>query len=290
MPCVGWVESAPHHIQPYLPPDAARPPIGAGPCSGVRFASRSVLLPNIRVFSILVCCLCALGSVIMRGAGCTYNDIVDRDYDARSNATRGRRFLQALSVRNGVDFCGALALAGLGILWSSQIRFAWGELSFSRRRLSLHEAHYWCAASWLRSHLQLGLCSAMPPLRGARPTGIHLYAACFSGPCLYVIYAHTGQGDDVLVGWKSAAIRFGRAKLPWLYVFYSCAFVLMLAEGRGAARDCLRAGHAVRAASSVANWHALDIDRPCGLRLFKSNPRHRRVDRRSSHAGIVAGV
>src|SRR6266446_4793761 len=77
----GWVESAPHRIQPYLRLMRLDRPIGAWllfwPCVfglalGAAVQHQSFLNP-------LYVVLCALGSVIMRGAGCTYNDIVDRD-------------------------------------------------------------------------------------------------------------------------------------------------------------------------------------------------------------------
>ena len=104
--------------------------------------------------------LFGIGAVVMRGAGCTYNDIVDRDIDARVARTRGRPIPSgAVSVKQAWLF-----LVGLSVSWDSLILLQLNTYSIvlgvaslvAGRGLSIHEAHHLVAAGLARPHLQLG--------------------------------------------------------------------------------------------------------------------------------------
>src|SRR6195256_3335554 len=88
----GWIDDAPRTLQPYLRLMRLDRPIGAWllywPCVfGLALGAASLGrgIPNL--FYVV---LTGIGAIVMRGAGCTYNDIVDRDYDGPVGATRGR--------------------------------------------------------------------------------------------------------------------------------------------------------------------------------------------------------
>src|ERR1700686_4858679 len=90
-----WVDGVPQLVQPYLRLMRLDRPIGAAllflPCIfglALGAASQSRAFGSAGDFTLLV--LFGLGSIVMRGAGCTYNDIVDRDIDAKVARTRGR--------------------------------------------------------------------------------------------------------------------------------------------------------------------------------------------------------
>src|SRR6201986_218915 len=87
-----WVDRAPQNIRPYLRLMRLDRPIGAWllywPC--VFGLALGAAVQNESVPDVLYLVLTGIGAVVMRGAGCTYNDIVDRDYDARVARTRNR--------------------------------------------------------------------------------------------------------------------------------------------------------------------------------------------------------
>src|ERR1700722_10728969 len=115
----GWIYDAPRSLQPYLRLMRLDRPIGAWllywPCVfglalGAAAAGRDIPNPPYVV-------LMGIGAIVMRGAGCTYNDIVDRDYDARVARTRGRPIPSgAVSVKQAWAFALAQGLIGFSIL------------------------------------------------------------------------------------------------------------------------------------------------------------------------------
>ena len=294
-----WVESTPLMIQPYLRLMRLDRPIGAWllfwPCVfGLALGAAAQHQSFLNPWYVVVC---ALGSVIMRGAGCTYNDIVDRDYDAKVERTRGRPIPSgAVSVRAAWIFAGALALAGLcillvfnafAVLLGASSLFLVAAYPFMKRIT-------WWPQAWLGLTFNWGaLFGYAAATGGLAPAAYIFYAGCFFWTIGYdIIYAHQDKEDDVLVGVRSAAIRLGARSLPWLYVFYSCALVLMLAGGFAAGLGIVFAlAMLVPGAHLLWQLHALDIDRPllC-LRLFKSNRDTGALIAAALMLGIVAGV
>src|SRR5215831_11329213 len=116
-----WVDDAPVKVQPYLRLMRLDRPIGAWllywPCVFGLALGASVqgeTVPNV-----LHLVLTGIGALVMRGAGCTYNDIVDRDYDARVARTRNRPIPSgAVSVKQAWALALGLSLVGFVILLS----------------------------------------------------------------------------------------------------------------------------------------------------------------------------
>jgi 4-hydroxybenzoate polyprenyltransferase len=214
----------------------------------------------------------------MRGAGCTYNDIVDRDFDARVERTRGRPIPSgAVSVKAAWIFAIALAVIGLMILFAFNLfAVALGASSlFLVAAYPFMKRITWWPQAWLGLTFNWGALFGYAAATGALgPPAYLFYAGCFFWTLGYdVIYAHQDKEDDILAGVKSAAIRLGKLSKPWLYAFYSIAIVLMIAGGISAGLGIAFAfAMLVPAVHLLWQLHRLDIDKPLRcLRLFKSN-------------------
>ena len=219
-----------------------------------------------------------LGAMIMRGAGCTLNDIADRDFDAQVARTRSRPIPSGqVSVKAAFAFLILQCLAGLIIL----LQFNWttviiGALSlvivaiypFMKRftywpQAFLGLAFNWGAlVAWSAVHDDL----AWPP--------ILLYLGGIAWTLAYdTIYAHQDKEDDVLIGVKSTALKFGASSKYWIAGFFALALAFIEAS-LWLAQAGLLAHMGVAAAALHAAWQIsrLDIDNPllCN-RLFWSN-------------------
>ncbi|MHA1601027.1 MAG: 4-hydroxybenzoate octaprenyltransferase [Alphaproteobacteria bacterium] len=180
--------------------------------------------------------LFAAGALFMRGAGCTYNDIVDRDIDARVARTAGRPIPSGeVSVTRASVFLAALlGLAFLILLQLDPFAIALGAASLGLVAIYpfMKRFTYWPQA-WLGLTFNWGALlgwaaatggMALPPLL--------LYGAGIAWTLGYdTIYAHQDKEDDALVGVKSTALRFGTATRAWLAVFYGLTTVLFAATG-----------------------------------------------------------
>jgi 4-hydroxybenzoate polyprenyltransferase len=219
-----------------------------------------------------------LGAMIMRGAGCTLNDIADRDFDAQVARTRSRPIPSGqVSVKAALAFLILQCLAGLVIL----LQFNWttviiGALSlvivaiypFMKRFTYWPQAFLGLAFNWgaLVSWSAVHGGIAWPP--------ILLYLGGIAWTLAYdTIYAHQDKEDDVLIGVKSTALKFGASSIYWIAGFFVLALVLIEAS-LWLAQAGLLAHMGVAAAALHAAWQIsrLDIDNPllCN-RLFWSN-------------------
>ncbi|MSP94188.1 MAG: 4-hydroxybenzoate octaprenyltransferase [Alphaproteobacteria bacterium] len=275
-----WVDTMPASLRPYLRLMRLDRPIGIWllfwPC--VFGLALGAAIDGNAIPNPLYVLLTGIGSIVMRGAGCTYNDIVDREFDARVARTRGRPIPSgAVSVRAAWAFAVLLSLIGLAVLLcfnnfavlvgiSSLVLIA--VYPFMKRIT-------WWPQAWLGITFNWGVLFGFAAETGSLDIAAYLfYAGCFFWTLGYdTIYAHQDKEDDILIGVKSSAIFLGAQSKPWLYVFYATAFVLMLAGGFSAG---LGLGFALVMLAPGAHlaWqlYRLDIDRPllC-LRLFKSN-------------------
>ena len=222
--------------------------------------------------------LFAVGAIVMRGAGCTFNDIVDRDIDGRVARTANRPLPSgAVTLAGAVAFMVLQALAGLAVLLRFDSFAVWVGIAslavvavypFMKRFTDWPQAVLGLAFNW-------GALLGWAAVRGeiAWPAAI-LYAAGILWTLGYdTIYAHQDKDDDRIVGVKSTALRLGAATRPWLAAFYSGALVLIGAAGwlTGLAWP-FYAG--LGAAALHAGWQVatLDLDdaRDCLLK-FRSN-------------------
>ncbi len=219
-----------------------------------------------------------VGAFAMRGAGCTWNDLVDRNLDARVERTRSRPIPSGqVTPLQAFAFLVLQALIGLAVL----LQFNWFTVACGIASLAsvavypfLKRVTYWpqiglgLAFSW-------GALMGWPAVFGRldAPAFI-LYAGSIAWVIAYdTIYAHQDREDDALIGIKSTAILFAENTRPMLAAFFAAAVVLIgLAGWMAGAGLVFALGLAVFAAHLAWQVQRLDISDPAlCLRLFKSN-------------------
>ncbi len=222
--------------------------------------------------------LFAVGALVMRGAGCTWNDITDREFDAMVARTRTRPIPSGdVSVRRAFVFLGALLLAGLAILLQLNAFAVWlgvASLALLFSYPLLKRFTYWPQIG-LGVAFNWGAIMGWAAVNGALGwPAVALYGGGIAWTLGYdTIYAHQDKEDDALIGVKSTALRLGRATRPFLFGFYAAAIALLWLAG-----DMLGLVwpyHAALAAGAAQlAWQAwrVDLDDPADcLRKFKSN-------------------
>ena len=173
-----------------------------------------------------------IGAFAMRGAGCTWNDITDRDLDAKVERTRSRPIPAGqVSVTQAFIFLVAQALVGLAVLLQFN-RFAIFTGIASLVIVAIYP--FMKRITWW-PQVVLGLAFSWGALMGfaaefARidPVALALYAGSICWVIGYdTIYAHQDIEDDALIGIKSTARLFGENTRGALVVFYGMAVVLI---------------------------------------------------------------
>jgi 4-hydroxybenzoate polyprenyltransferase len=219
-----------------------------------------------------------VGAFAMRGAGCTWNDIVDRDLDRLVERTRSRPIPSGqVSVTAAAAFLGVQALIGLAVLMQfNPFAVATGIASLAVVAVYpfMKRITYW-------PQIFLGLAFSWGALMGwAAAFGrldwpaYVLYAGAISWVIGYdTIYAHQDRDDDALIGIKSTALLFRERTKPMLTICYSLAVALIAAAGWGAGAGPIFAlGLFAFAAHLSWQIRRLDIDDPAlCLAVFKSN-------------------
>lgn len=222
--------------------------------------------------------LFAIGALVMRGAGCTFNDIVDRDFDAKVERTRLRPIPSgAVSLRAAWVFLAAQLLAGLGILLMLSplaILLGFASLGLVAVYPFMKRVTYW-------PQFVLGLAFNWGALMGYAAAAnrlslapVLLYLASIAWTIGYdTIYAHQDKDDDALIGVKSTALRFGPMTHRWMWGFYGAMTLGLVAAGAAADLGlAYYAGVALAAAHLASQILRLDIDDPARcLALFRSN-------------------
>ena len=171
------------------------------------------------------------GSIAMRGAGCVYNDIVDRELDASVARTRDRPLASGrVSPRLAWAWLGTLALVGLVVL----VQLHWPAAVVALAALAPVAAYpfmkriTWWPQAWL------GLVFSWAALVGWTETwgaltapGLTLYAGTIFWVVGYdTIYALQDREDDSLVGIRSSALRMGRHVRAGVGLCYAIALTL----------------------------------------------------------------
>lgn len=280
-PAANWADRyAPAWALPYLRLARADRPVGfyllALPCfwsvglaglhTGAAYPDPALLL------------LFAIGAIAMRGAGCTYNDIVDRDIDAKVARTRSRPLPSGqVSLRDAVVFMLALCLVGLAVLLSLNgfsILLGLAVIPIVALYPFMKRISHWPQAV-------LGLALNWGALMGwAAVTGqldwapLALYVGAVAWTIGYdTIYAHQDREDDALIGMKSTALQFGATTKTWLSGFYAVTILAMGAAGWLAGASTLFfIGFGIAAGQLLWQIATLDIDdaENC-LARFRSN-------------------
>jgi 4-hydroxybenzoate polyprenyltransferase len=219
-----------------------------------------------------------IGAFAMRGAGCTWNDLVDRDLDGRVERTRSRPIPSGqVTAAQAAAFMALQALIGLLVLLQFN-RFTvicgFASLLVVAIYPFMKRITYW-------PQIVLGLAFSWGALMGwpaafARLDlpALVLYAGSISWVIGYdTIYAHQDREDDLLVGIKSTALLFHENTRPMLASFYAGAVALIGAAGfMAGGRAIFLIGLAAFAAHLAWQVRRLDIDDSAHcLKLFKSN-------------------
>ena len=276
-----WVDTrAPQWLRPYLRLSRLDRPIGSWllllPCWWSAALSAGIArdlghLP-------LDLALFFLGAFAMRGAGCTWNDITDRELDARVERTRSRPIPAGqVSVTGALVFLLVQALVGLIVLLQFN-RFA---VLTGIASLAIVAVYPFMKRITWWPQIVLGLAFSWGALMGFAVTfgridmtALALYAGSLSWVIGYdTIYAHQDAEDDALIGIKSTALLFGARTQSALLVFYGLAVALIgVALALGEARFPAWIGLAAFAAHLAWQIRRLDIGDPAlCLKLFKSN-------------------
>ncbi|HTH17681.1 MAG TPA: 4-hydroxybenzoate octaprenyltransferase [Magnetospirillum sp.] len=180
--------------------------------------------------------LFAVGSIVMRGAGCTVNDIADHKFDALVERTKGRPIPSgAVSVKQAAAFLAAQLVVGLLILVQLN-GFAIGvgiaSLALVFPYPLMKRITYWPQA-WLGLTFNWGALMGWAAVKGELGVpALLLYGAGILWTLGYdTIYAHQDKEDDIMVGVKSTALRLGAATPRWIVGFYTGTLALIAASG-----------------------------------------------------------
>jgi 4-hydroxybenzoate polyprenyltransferase len=244
-------------IQPYIHLARLDRPIGISllywPCAwSIQMATFSNLFNNSlmpgsllgSVWNPDVLALFFLGAIVMRGAGCTINDMWDRNIDSKVARTRDRPLASGvISTRKAFIFLAGQLSVGLAILTQLDIcSIALGSLAlvpvivypFLKRitywpQLMLGIAFNWGAL--------LGMPATMAWIHGSNSSCSFIFDSLSVTLPLYVggifwtlvydtIYAHQDKIDDLKVGVKSTALRFG-SYTPWVLSAFALACIIL---------------------------------------------------------------
>ena len=276
-----WVDTrAPPWSRPYLRLSRFDRPIGSWlllmPCwwSAALAAGVGHDLSRLPVLVVLF----FIGAFVMRGAGCTWNDITDRDLDARVERTRSRPIPAGqVSVRQALAFLILQGLIGLAVL----LRFDRFAIMTGIASLIIVAVYPFMKRITWWPQVVLGLAFSWGALMGFAAmlgridaTALALYAGSIAWVIGYdTVYAHQDAEDDALIGIKSTARLFGARTHRALAVFYGLAVILIaLALAMADVRWPGWIGLGAFAVHLVWQIARLDIRDPAlCLRIFKSN-------------------
>jgi 4-hydroxybenzoate polyprenyltransferase len=276
-----WVDTlAPQWARPYLRLSRYDRPIGSWlllmPCwwSAALAAGMAHDISHLPLTILLF----FIGAFVMRGAGCAWNDITDRDLDAKVERTRSRPLPAGhMTVKQALAFLVAQALVGLIVLLQFN-RFAVATGVSSLVTVAIYP--FMKRVTWW-PQVFLGLAFSWGALMGFAVTfarldltALVLYAGSICWVIGYdTIYAHQDAEDDALIGVKSTARLFGAHTHQALIMFYGLAVMLIgVAFASADVRWPAWLGLAAFAAHLAWQISRLNINDPAlCLRLFKSN-------------------
>ncbi|MGF1474896.1 MAG: 4-hydroxybenzoate octaprenyltransferase [Geminicoccaceae bacterium] len=188
--------------------------------------------------------LFALGAFVMRSAGCTVNDLVDRKLDAQVERTRNRPLAsERLSPIAALAFLAANALIGLGVLICfnvTTIVIGLASVPLILVYPFMKRITYWPQA-FLGITFNWGALVGWTSIAGElQLPALLLYLAGIAWTLGYdTIYAHQDKEDDALIGIKSTALRLGKASRHWIIGFYLAFLGLLAVAGLAADRGLI---------------------------------------------------
>ncbi|NNL18219.1 MAG: 4-hydroxybenzoate octaprenyltransferase [Boseongicola sp.] len=284
-----WVDTiAPAPTRPYLRLSRADRPIGTWllliPCYW-SVATVSLMQGTFNALHLWIVIGCSLGAWLMRGAGCTWNDITDREFDASVARTQSRPIPSGqVTVKGAVIWMVLQSLVAFAIL----LTFSWTAISLGIGSLVLvciypfAKRFTWWPQVFLGLAFNWGVLLAWGAASDTLTWApVLIYIAGIFWTLFYdTIYAHQDTEDDALIGVKSTARLFGESTSKWLkwfmaasVSFFGAGLVLALAPTTNVLQLVVALG-----GIWAFGWHLmwqlsrLDIDDPekC-MMLFRSN-------------------
>ncbi len=233
-----WVDRiAPPATRPYLRLSRADRPIGTWllllPCWwGLGAATLS--LGTFTLHHLWIAIGCAIGAFLMRGAGCTWNDITDRNFDGAVERTRSRPIPSGqVTVKGALIWMVAQSLIAFCILLTFNVNAIWLGIAslavvcvypFAKRFTWWPQIFLGLAFNW-------GALLAWTAATGSLDwPAVLLYLAGIAWTLFYdTIYAHQDKEDDALIGVRSTARLFGENTARWLKWFLVASVLLFMA-------------------------------------------------------------
>jgi 4-hydroxybenzoate polyprenyltransferase len=276
-----WADRyAPEAARPYLRLARLDRPIGLWllllPCwlaVGLAEVAMEKPYPNLWLLTLFT-----LGAIVMRSAGCAYNDYIDRDYDAQVARTASRPIPSGqVTPAEALAFAAFCSLAGFIVLIQFNAYTIWlgvaslipvGIYPFLKRYTHWPQVALGLTFNW-------GALVGWSAVTGSLALpAVLLYLGCVLWTIGYdTIYAHQDVEDDLMLGLKSTAVRFGASTISWVGAFYAGAVVFWLLAGFFAGTHLVFFTSVVLVSLQMA-WQVmtLDIGNPKNcLRRFRSN-------------------
>jgi 4-hydroxybenzoate polyprenyltransferase len=260
-----WIDRyLPANLRPYARLARLSRPIGTWlllfPCWwSISLAGPKGFMPDLKLIGLF-----AIGALVMRGAGCTVNDIADRDFDAKVARTATRPLASgALSLKQALVFLALQLLIGFFIL----IQLPLFAILLGVASLALVAAYpfmkriTWWPQAFLGLTFNWGALLGWAAVTGdLAPAPFWLYVGGLFWTLFYdTIYAHQDKDDDALIGVKSTARRLGADTKKWLSGFGAlavlCFGAALMAAGSGFAAYIALAGVAAH-----LTWQLYDVD------------------------------
>lgn len=279
-----WVyRKAPNAWRPYLKLARMDRPVGTWlllwPCWwGVALASFAPTDPALLALYPLF----GLGAIAMRGAGCTYNDIIDRDIDEQVARTASRPIPAGeVSLKQAWLFLLAQCFVGLLVLLTLQFKYSSVSVFLGIGAVFLVLAYpfmkriTWWPQAWLGLTFNWGALMGYAAA-AAEPhwAAVALYVGCLFWTLGYdTLYAHQDKEDDALIGVKSSALRLGAATKPAVLCFYALFIAgLSVAGSLAFAGPIYYSGLVLASAHLVWQVWRVNIDEATScLAVFRSN-------------------
>lgn len=283
-PDTSWVDKTPSSVQPFLRLMRADRPIGTWllvlPCwwglalAQVNDASKTMDWQMAGIYAVFF----ALGAFVMRGAGCVYNDIVDRDIDAQVARTANRPLPSGqVNLRQAWALLIGLCLIGLLVL----VQFNQVAIFTGLAALVLVAAYpfmkrlTWWPQAWLGLTFNWGILVGWAAMTEeiAAPALLLYLGAIFWTLGYDTIYAHQDKEDDALIGVKSTALRLQAHTKGWLLAFYGISIALIALAGKLSDVGGWFFGLLTLVAAHFGwqIWRLNEDDGQVCLRLFKAN-------------------
>ncbi|KAI0720267.1 4-hydroxybenzoate polyprenyl transferase [Cerioporus squamosus] len=268
-----WVDRLPNPVRPYLYLTRIDKPIGTlllfYPCAwSITMASYALEVPWTAPLTYIS--LFGLGALVMRGAGCTINDMWDRNLDKGVERTKTRPLAAGdITPTQAFAFLGLQLTAGLGVL----TQLNWYSILLGASSLSVVTIYPFMKRVTYWPQAVLGLAFNWGALLGwSAVAGVTNWSVCLplyaGGICWTLVYdtvyAHQDKRDDVNMGIRSTALLFSEKTRPILSALSASSMSLITYAGYLNGQGPLFYGGVALAAAQLARvvWKTDFDDRP----------------------------